>query len=81
MLGNKVAVGSVNANRDYFRRGVYDMALAVAQYPGWLERLLTHPVRGLGNYTEMIRLFDRGKERDQGVVEVAGVEAEHDERA
>jgi hypothetical protein len=36
-------------------RGVQDMALAQGQYPGWLERLLTHPVQGLDNYGEMIR--------------------------
>jgi len=52
--GNKVAIGSVNANRVYFERGVQDIALAVAQYSGWLKRLLTHPVRGLDNYAEMI---------------------------
>ena len=50
-------VGSVNANRVYFERGVQDMALATLQYPGWLERLLTHPVRGLDNYAEMMRLL------------------------
>src|ERR671920_663755 len=50
VLGNKVAVGSVNANRAYFERGVLDMALAQAQYPGWLKRLLTHPVEGLDDY-------------------------------
>lgn len=50
VLGNKVMVGTVNANREYFELGVKDMALAEAQYPGWLERLLTHPVRGLENW-------------------------------
>jgi hypothetical protein len=49
VLGNKVAVSSVNANRTYFRRGVQDTALAETQYPGWLKRLLTHPVDGLDN--------------------------------
>jgi threonine dehydrogenase-like Zn-dependent dehydrogenase len=50
VLGNKVMVGTVNANREYFEAGVRDMAHAQAQYPGWLERLLTHPVRGLENW-------------------------------
>ncbi|MGE5275692.1 MAG: glucose 1-dehydrogenase, partial [Acidobacteriota bacterium] len=44
VLGNKVMVGTVNANREYFEAGVRDMAQSEAQYPGWLERLLTHPV-------------------------------------
>jgi threonine dehydrogenase-like Zn-dependent dehydrogenase len=56
VLGNKVMVGTVNANREYFELGVRDMAQAAAEYPGWLQRLLTHPVRGLENYRE---LFDK----------------------
>ena len=50
VLGNKVMVGTVNANREYFEMGVKDMAHAEAQYPGWLDRLLTHPVQGLDNW-------------------------------
>jgi threonine dehydrogenase-like Zn-dependent dehydrogenase len=50
VLGNKVMVGTVNANREYFEMGVKDMAHAEAQYPGWLGRLLTHPVQGLENW-------------------------------
>jgi threonine dehydrogenase-like Zn-dependent dehydrogenase len=48
VLGNKVMVGTVNASRDDFVRGVEDMLRAEAFYPGWLERLLTTPVEGLG---------------------------------
>ena len=70
VLGNKVAVGSVNANRTYFERGVQDMALAESLYPGWLKRLLTHPVRGLENYAEMIRLLTEEKGAIKVFVEV-----------
>jgi glucose 1-dehydrogenase len=56
VLGNKVMVGTVNANREYFETGARDMAQAEAEYPGWLARLLTHPVKGLENYAE---LFDK----------------------
>ena len=56
VLGNKVMVGTVNANREYFELGVRDMAQAEAEYAGWLGRLLTHPVKGLENYRE---LFDK----------------------
>ena len=56
VLGNKVMVGTVNANREYFEMGVKDLAQAEAEYPGWLQRLLTHPVKGLENYAE---LFDK----------------------
>jgi glucose 1-dehydrogenase len=55
VLGNKVMVGTVNANREYFEMGARDLAHAESLYPGWLLRLLTHPVKGLENYEE---LFD-----------------------
>ena len=70
VLGNKVAVGSVNANRSYFEGGVRDMALAEDRYPGWLGRLLTHPVRGLEGYGEMIRLLKEEKSAIKVFVEV-----------
>jgi threonine dehydrogenase-like Zn-dependent dehydrogenase len=72
VLGNKVAVGSVNANRTHFERGVQDIALAEAHYAGWLERLLTHPVQGLDNYQEMIRLLTEEKGAVKVFVEVNG---------
>jgi glucose 1-dehydrogenase len=55
VLGNKVMVGTVNANREYFEMGVRDMAQSEAEYPGWLRRLLTDPVKGLDNYGELFR--------------------------
>ena len=62
----------MNANRTYFERGVLDMALADSQYPGWLERLFTHPVQGLDNYEEMIRLLTEEKGAVKMFVEVNG---------
>ncbi|HXG94456.1 MAG TPA: glucose 1-dehydrogenase [Blastocatellia bacterium] len=56
VLGNKVMVGTVNANREYFETGVRDMSQAELQYEGWLKRLLTDPVEGLENYR---KLFDK----------------------
>src|SRR6058998_2805892 len=53
VLGNKVMVGTVNANREYFELGVKDLSQAALEYPGWLNRLLTHPVKGLENYQEL----------------------------
>lgn len=61
VLGNKVMVGTVNANREYFETGVKDLATCEAQYPGWLGRLLTHPVEGLANYAQLIELLTMGK--------------------
>jgi threonine dehydrogenase-like Zn-dependent dehydrogenase len=54
VLGNKLVVGTVNANREYFEAGVYDFARAELEFPGWLSQLLTHPVTGLENYQEMM---------------------------
>jgi threonine dehydrogenase-like Zn-dependent dehydrogenase len=55
VLGNKLLLGSVNANREHFEMGIKDLALAEVMYPGVVERILTTPVRGLRNYTEMMR--------------------------
>jgi len=61
VLGNKVMVGTVNANREYFESGVKDMAQAEAQFPGWLSRLLTHPVKGLDAYRLLIDTLNTDK--------------------
>jgi threonine dehydrogenase-like Zn-dependent dehydrogenase len=61
VLGNKVMVGTVNANREHFETGVKDLAQCEAQFPGWLSRLLTHPVSGLANYQQLFELLTMGK--------------------
>jgi threonine dehydrogenase-like Zn-dependent dehydrogenase len=58
VLGNKVMVGTVNAGWEHFESGIRDMAQAETQYPGWLSRLLTHPVPGLANYSRLYELLD-----------------------
>jgi threonine dehydrogenase-like Zn-dependent dehydrogenase len=57
VLGNKLLLGSVNANRTHFESGIRDLALGDMMYPGVLEKILTHPVDGLENYQEMMRLL------------------------
>ncbi len=57
VLGNKLLLGSVNANREYFESGIKDMALGEVMYPGVLQKILTNPVNGLDNYQEMMRLL------------------------
>ena len=61
VLGNKVMVGTVNANRDYFEAGIRDMAQAEAEYPGWLGGLLTHRVAGLENYRELFETLETAR--------------------
>jgi threonine dehydrogenase-like Zn-dependent dehydrogenase len=62
VLGNKVMFGTVNAHRGYFERGVSDFAQAEAAYPGWLSTLLSHPVQGIENYQELLRILFEEKE-------------------
>lgn len=57
VLGNKLLLGSVNANFRHFESGIADLALGEVTYPGVTERILTHPVDGLENYAEMMRLL------------------------
>jgi glucose 1-dehydrogenase len=71
VLGNKVMVGTVNANREYFESGVKDLAQAEAEYPGWLARLLTHPVKGLENYRELIDTLTTARSAIKVFCEVA----------
>ncbi len=72
VLGNKVMVGTVNANREYFETGVKDLAQAEAEYPGWLRRLLTHPVRGLENWQLLLHTLTSAKGAIKVYCEVAG---------
>jgi threonine dehydrogenase-like Zn-dependent dehydrogenase len=71
VLGNKLVVGTVNANREYFENGVRDLALAEAQYSGWLKQLLTHPVEGLENYRDAFQKLETAKEAIKVFYEVA----------
>jgi threonine dehydrogenase-like Zn-dependent dehydrogenase len=58
VLGNKVVVGTVNASRDDFVRGVDDLLRAEAVHPGWLGRLLTTPVDGLADAGAVIAALE-----------------------
>ena len=71
VLGNKVMVGTVNSSRRDYEAAVRDLALAEAQYPGWLSQMLTHRVQGLDSYLEAFGYLT-GEERPiKVVVEVA----------
>ncbi len=71
VLGNKVAFGSVNANREYFELGAKDLSQAELQYPGWLSKLLTHPIGGLDNYQQMMKTLTEAKGAIKVFCEVA----------
>jgi len=73
VLGNKVAVGSVNANREYFETGVKDLADAELSYPGWLSKLLTHPIEGLQNYQSLMKTLTEAKGAIKVYCEVASM--------
>ncbi len=71
VLGNKVAFGSVNASREDFERGVQDLSTAELAYAGWLTKLLTHPIKGLENYEQMMTTLTEAKDAIKVFVEVA----------
>ncbi len=71
VLGNKVAVGSVNASREDFEAGVRDLSQAELSYPGWLRKLLTHPVKGLENFRELLGHLTSGNGVIKAYCEVA----------
>lgn len=71
VLGNKLLLGSVNANREHFEMGIKDLALGEVMYPGVLAKILTNPVKGLDNYQEMMRLLVEEKAALKVYVEVA----------
>jgi glucose 1-dehydrogenase len=71
VLGNKVVVGSVNASRDDFLAGVADLAQAELSHPGWLGRLLTHPVKGLENYRMLLDTLTMGRNAIKVYCEIA----------
>ena len=71
VLGNKVMVGTVNAGREHYEAAVRDLVMTESRYPGWLSRLLTHPVKGLDNYDQAFRLLTGGPGPIKVFVEVA----------
>ena len=75
VLGNKVVVGSVNASRADFVSGVADLAQAELSHPGWLGKLLTHPVKGLENYRTLLDTLTMGKNAIKVYCEIADLDA------
>ncbi len=75
VLGNKVVVGSVNASRADFLAGVADLAQAELSHPGWLGRLLTHPVKGLENYRTLLDTLTMGQNAIKVYCEIADLDA------
>ena len=75
VLGNKVLVGSVNASRADFVAGVADLAQAELSHPDWLDKLLTHRVKGLENFRALMDTLISGKDTIKVYCEVADLDA------
>jgi threonine dehydrogenase-like Zn-dependent dehydrogenase len=58
VLGNRVMVGTVNANIEHFELGVRDLALCEAMHAGWLARMLTHKIEGLENFAQAFDILN-----------------------
>lgn len=71
VLGNKLLLGSVNANFRHFESGISDLAQGEIFYPGVVQKILTTPVNGLENYQEMMRLLVEEKSALKVYVNVA----------
>lgn len=71
VLGNKLLLGTVNANYRHFEMGIADLALGEVTYPGVIEQVLTSPVDGLENFAEMMRLLVEDKSALKVFVNVA----------
>jgi threonine dehydrogenase-like Zn-dependent dehydrogenase len=71
VLGNKLLLGSVNANREHFESGIRDLALGEMTYPGVVQQILTHPVEGLDRYQDMMNLLTNEKTALKVYVNVA----------
>jgi len=72
VLGNKLLVSSVNGNRRHFELGISALAHGELAYPSVTEQILTHPVAGLHQYSEMMRLLVEDKDALKVFVNVAG---------
>ncbi len=66
-LLDKVMFGTVNAHRGYFETGVADFTQAEAAYPGWLSKLLSHPVAEDRELQGTLAHLVRGEGGDEGV--------------
>jgi len=53
--------------------GVKDLTHADPQYPGWLERLLTRPVKGLENWQQPLDTLTTAKSAIKVYCQVAEV--------
>lgn len=71
VLGNKLLLGSVNANREHFESGIRDLALGEVMFPGAIARILTNPIEGLDQYREMMRLLVEDRQALKVYVNVA----------
>lgn len=72
VLGNKLLVGTVNGNRDHFKKGIADLALSEVMYPGVTEKILTTPIDGFSNPGEIIDKLMNDKSALKVYVNVAG---------
>lgn len=71
VLSNRAMVGTVNAARRDFERGVARMLEAEARCPGWLDKLLTTRIEGLDGYAEMLDRLEHDDDAIKVFVEVA----------
>lgn len=73
VLGNKLLVGSVNGNRDHFKKGIADLALSEVTYPGVTEKILTTPIDGFERPAEIMDMLENDKSALKVYVSIAEI--------
>jgi glucose 1-dehydrogenase len=52
VLGNKLMVGTVNANEEHFKMAIQDIGFSETRFPGFLQKLITHRFNKLDDIEE-----------------------------
>jgi glucose 1-dehydrogenase len=58
VLGNKIMFGTVNASYHHFSLSVKDIGYGMQLYTGWMEKLITHELKGLDQYEKAMYLLN-----------------------
>lgn len=73
VLGNKLLVGSVNGNRDHFKKGIADLALSEVMNPGVTQKILTTPVQGFSDPSVIMDKLTNDKSALKVYVDIAEI--------
>lgn len=75
VLGNKIMFGTVNASYHHFSLSVRDIGYGMQIFTGWMEKMITHEIKGLENYEQAMYLLNNSSKEKalKIVIKVADV--------